>query len=223
MSSVIPKRIQNKILSDANNDDEYTPMPNCYHITELVGCIRKTFYRKTLPRQPVDLDTAKNFFRGNHWDRAFTSLYPHNQIRVTYRCQKIPICISGHFDFINDDDPTNLVVTDLKSPKTLFFVKRENKASEHYRKQVLFYCYTTAISKGCVAYWDGNDWLEFPVEVSDEACKLLIEEIESKTLALWMAFKHGKPPSKQAFLPEVWECKYCDFREPCEQEGQSKL
>ncbi len=214
----IPKRIEAKILSATNDKDEYIPMPNSYSITELVGCIRKTYYTKTSPKEIFDLSTAKNFYRGNLWDRDFCSCYPRNQVRVTYRCQTVPISISGHFDFINDDDLNNPIVTDLKSPKNTYFIKKENKPSEHYRKQVLFYCYCTAISKGEIGYWDGNDWLGFPIDASVEACKQLLEELEAKTLALYFALHNGKPPSKQVSNPEAWECRYCNFSKKCSSE-----
>ena len=181
----IPKRIENKILSATNDKDTYIPMPNCYSITELVGCIRKTFYQNTNPKQPYNLDAAKNFYRGNMWDRDFCGCYPRNQIRVTYPCKTVPISISGHFDFVNDDDPNNPIVTDLKAPKTAYYVKRENKPSTHYHKQVMFYCLCTAISKGEIGYWDGNDWLGFQFTVTPEGTQQLIEEIEAKTLALY--------------------------------------
>jgi hypothetical protein len=219
----IPKRIEAKILAATNDKDGYIPMPNSYSITELVGCIRKTYYTKTNPKQIFDLATAKNFYRGNLWDRDFCGCYPRNQVRVTYPCHNVPISISGHFDFINDDDPANPIVTDLKSPKTSYYVKRENKPSEHYRRQVLFYCLCTAIPKGEIGYWDGNDWLGFPVEATQEAQQQLIEELEAKTTALYFALRNGKPPSKQTANLESWECSYCSFSKTCASEGQTKL
>ena len=214
----MPLKIQQKILDEVNNND-YISLPNCYHITSLIGCIRKTYYRSILPKEPVTLETAKNLYRGNHWDRLFTPCYRHNQIRVTYRCKNVPISISGHFDFIDDDDPNNPVVTDLKSPKTLFYIERDGKPSNNYRLQVLFYCYCTAIPKGRVAYWDGYNWLPFDIEATDESCQKLIEELEAKSHMLFMALKDGKAPVKNAFPTEPWECGYCNFKETCDSEA----
>ncbi len=211
------------LLNEANTDDDYEPMPNSYHITELVGCLRKTFYKRTQPKKPVNLEFANNFHRGKLWDKDFCRCFKHNQVRVTYRCRNIPISISGHFDFLNNDNPNAPVITDLKSPKTLFYVEKEGKPSEHYRKQVLFYCYCTAINQGAVMYWTGVKPLTFPVEVSEDSCRFLIEELEGKCLALWMALKHHRAPSLEASNPEAWECKLCDFKSKCEAEGQSQL
>jgi hypothetical protein len=136
-------------------------------------------------------------------------------VRVTYRCQKTPISISGHFDFLNDENPSDPIITDLKSPKTLFYVEREGKPSNHYRKQVLFYCYCTAIPKGAVMYWDGHKTLTFPIEATDEACQQLLDELETKSLMLNNALKTKQPPPKNAFIIEPWECQYCDFSSEC--------
>lgn len=211
----LPNPIKEKILKEANNDENYEPMPNSYHITELVGCIRKAYYRRVLPKKNIGLDTANNFHRGKLWDRDFCGCFKHNQVRVTYRCQKVPISISGHFDFLNQDDPDNPVITDLKAPKTLFYVERDGKPSEHYRQQVLFYCYCTAISKGAVMYWDGSKPLIYPIEVSDIACVELIDSLESKASILWISIKNRKAPSKEVCTPENWECQYCEFTEEC--------
>jgi hypothetical protein len=211
----LPNPIKKMMLDESNGKEDYHAMPNSYHITELVGCIRKTYYRKTLPKKEINLETAKNFYRGNIWDRNFCKCFRHNQIRVTYRCQKTPRCISGHFDFLNEDDPNTPVITDLKAPKTLFYVEREGKPSNHYRKQVLFYCYCTAIPNGAVMYWDGHKHLSFSIEVTDENCRVLIDELETKSLMLYNALKTNQPPNKNIFILESWECQYCEFLEEC--------
>lgn len=212
----LPNPIKQKILRETNDNDDYEPMPNCYHITELVGCLRKTYYRKTLPKQPVSLETANNFHRGRLWDKDFCGCFKHNQVRVTYRCQKTPICISGHFDFLNQDDPNDPVITDLKSPKTLFYIERDGKPSEHYRTQVLFYCYCTAIPKGAVMYWDGAKPLTYPITADTEACNELITKIEARAATLWLALRNKQPPIKQVCNPETWECNYCEYQTECD-------
>jgi hypothetical protein len=203
------------MLEEANGKSDYHAMPNSYPITSLVGCVRKTYYAKTLPKKKVNLETAKNFHRGNTWDKDFSRCFRHNQIRVTHRCTKVPISISGHFDFLNEDDPAEPVITDLKAPKSLYYIEKENKPSEHYRKQVLFYCYCTAIPNGAILYWDGHKHKTFPLKATDEYTKPVIDEIECKALMLYMAFRNGHAPNKAAYPPEQWECDYCDFQTEC--------
>jgi CRISPR-associated exonuclease Cas4 len=215
LTSDLPTPIKEMLLNETNAKTDYHAMPNSYHITELIGCIRKAYYRKINPKTTATLETAKNFHRGNIWDRDFCRCFRHNQIRVTYRCQKTPISISGHFDFLNEDNPTTPVITDLKAPKTLFYIEREGKPSEHYRKQVLFYCYCTAIPNGAILYWDGHKHLSFSIESTEESNSALIDELETKSLMLYNALKTNQPPNKEAFTLESWECQYCDYKEKC--------
>lgn len=206
----LPQPIKDMLLKKAN-DDSYEPMPNNFSITDLLYCIRKKYFQKTLPKKQVDLKSANNFFRGNLWDNVFCSQFKRNQIRCTYRCRNIPISISGKFDFLDE----NNILTDLKSPSDLYYVITTNKTSESYRKQVLFYCYCNAIPQGQVMYWDGSKCLKIPVEVTEENCKQLIEEVESKAFLLWFALEHNKPPAREVCSPEDWECKYCSYQEDC--------
>lgn len=207
----LPQPIKDMILRKAN-EDNYEPMPNNFSITELLYCLRKKYFQKKLPKKPVDLKTANNFFRGNVWDNIFSSQFKRNQIRCTYRCRNIPISISGKFDFLDE----NNIITDLKSPADLYYIECNNKVSEAYRKQVLFYCYCNAIPQGQVMYWDGSKCLKLPVEVTEESCKQLIEEIESRAFILWYALQQNRPPTKDASKPESWECGFCSFQEECQ-------
>jgi hypothetical protein len=206
----LPQPIKELILTACNFDD-YEPLPNSYSITEIIYCIRKIYFRHTLPKKSIDLKSASNFFRGNLWDRTFTSQFKRNQIRSTYRCKNVPISISGKFDFIDEKG----VLTDLKSPATLFFVKREGKPSTQYEKQVRFYCYTNAISKGQIMYYDGADCIKYPVEVTEENCHELIQEIEHKAKLLYHARQTGEAPTKEQSNPEEWECNCCEYLIEC--------
>jgi hypothetical protein len=220
----LPPTIKNYILAQENPEvDDYEPMPNSYSITGLVGCIRKTHFamqrrKQGLPKKPCNLKTANNFHRGKLWDKDFTSQYRHNQVRVTYRCKSCPRCVSGKFDFLNQDGPEPRIV-DLKVPETLYYVEKEGKPSSHYVKQVTFYCYNTAIPDGDVMYWNGSKALVFPVDANEENCQKLIDEIEKKAYALYQSEQTGKPPSFQVANPEEWECRYCEYVQECNAEA----
>lgn len=210
----LPKPIRDSILNEVNNDNDYEAMPNNFSITELLYCLRKKYFQKTLPKKPVNLETAVHFHRGNIWDRDFCSKFKRNQVRCTYRCRNIPISISGKFDFLDE----NNVITDLKSPADLFYVERDGKPSLTYQKQVRFYCYCNAIPQGQVMYWNGAKCLKYPVEITDQNCLELIVELESRACLLWSSINEKKPPNKDAYPPESWECAKCDFTLECQGE-----
>lgn len=211
MAETLPNPIKEMMLKQADNDT-YEPMPNSYAITTLLYCLRKRYFQQTLPKKLTELKTAVNFYRGNLWDRNLTGLFKRNQVRSTYRCRNVPISISGKFDFLTEDG----VITDLKCPATLYYVKKDGQPSIHYKKQVLFYAYCNAINKAQIMYWDGSECLIYPVEVTDENCRELIDELESKAMILWSAFQRGKAPAKNVCNPEPWECRSgCDFKTEC--------
>ena len=209
----LPEAIKKQLLIQTD-DDVYEPIPNTYSITEILRCLRACFYQRTLPKQPINPETASNFNRGNQQDTKITGSFKTKWVRSTYRCRNTPVCIAGRFDFLYKG-----IINELKNPATLFYVKRNGKPVEFYRKQNLFYCYTNAINEGQVIYFDGQECLKYPIEVTDQKCAELIEEIEGRTLVLWTSLHNGKAPIKTAYPPEPWECPKCSFRETCDNEA----
>lgn len=201
--SDLPDPIKKYILQTANFDN-YVSQKNSYSLTELLYCIRKSYYKRTQPK-PTTLESAFNLYRGKVFDNEWSPLFKRNQIRCTHRVKNYPISISGKYDFLTEDN----IVTDLKTAKSLYFI---NGVSEEYKKQVRFYAYCNALEKAQIVYIDFGDAKVFPVEVGD--CTQLIEELESKAVLLWSALQKGKPPEKNCFTPD-WLCKKCDYKEEC--------
>lgn len=201
----LPKPIKDHILKNANFDD-YIAKPNTYSVTDLLYCLRKTYFKKFNPK-PITLESAFNLYRGKVFDNLWTPLFKHNQVRCTHRIKNYPITISGKYDFIDDKG----ILTDLKTAKSLFYI---NEAGPEYVKQVRFYAYVNAIEKAQILYVDFGSVKVFPVEVGD--CTELISELESKAILLWGAIQKGKPPQRCPTTPE-WLCSKCEFKEECEE------
>ncbi len=210
----LPPRIKEHFLKQANSDYDYQPLPNVYPITGLLYCLRKTFfqrqeYNKPLEqRRKIDLDAAINLGRGKIWDLNLTALYPRNQLRCTYRCKNVPVAVSGKLDFIDDDG----AIVDLKCPKTLYYIR---EASPEYTKQVLFYCYCNAQTKGKIVYFDGGHAKAFPVNVTEEATEQLLSEIEEKAAVLYKAEQTGQPPEVYPTRDKEWLCRNCEYKQEC--------
>lgn len=204
--SDLPVAIQDHILRNANGTGEKEPyqhMPNGMSITELLYCLRKSYYIRKNPK-PHGIESAFNLYRGKVFDNLWSPLFKRNQIRCTHRVKNFPISISGKFDWLEDD-----TVTDLKTAKTLYFT---NEPSEEYKKQVRFYAYCNALDKAQIVYIDFGDCKVFPVEVGD--CSKLIEEIESKAIQLWHSLRTDKPPPKIS-TTQTWICEKCEYKEEC--------
>jgi len=213
----MPQPIKEKILKQANDPDDYEPMPNTFAVTELLYCLKKTCLKRVYGKRPVDLDTANNFYRGNKWDQDFTAEFHFNQIRCTHRCRNVPICINGKFDFLDDTNPDTPTIVDLKSPKNLYFVKKEGP-SIHYIRQIRFYCYCNAQTRGRIDYFDGSTYLQFPVDVTENLLLENINWLEERAAALYKWKQTGKLPTKTTSTPDPWECRFCQYRQECDED-----
>jgi hypothetical protein len=202
----LPKPIQDHILKNTNFDD-YIAKPNTYSVTDLLYCLRKTYFKKYHPK-PTTLESAFNLYRGKVFDQLWTPLFKHNQVRCTHRIKNYPITISGKYDFIDEKG----ILTELKTAKSLFYI---NEAGPEYIKQVRFYAYVNAIDKAQIVYVDFGSVKVFPIEVGD--CTQLIEELESKAILLWTAYQKGTPPQRCPDTPQ-WLCGKCDYQEECNHE-----
>lgn len=201
----LPQPIKDQILRNANLDD-YVGKPNTYSVTELLYCVRKSYFKRTCPK-PMTLEQAFNLYRGKLFDNVWTPLFKHNQVRSTYRCKNIPITISGKYDFIDE----NGVLVDLKTAKSLYFI---NEPGIEYIKQVRFYAWLNSIPKARILYIDFGDAKSFDVEVGD--CTELLNDLENQAAKLYYALQNKTPPDKGLLMPD-WLCKCCDYKQECNQ------
>lgn len=107
-----------------------------YHVTELVYCLRKAYYKRVYPgREKRNLKGYWNIYRGSTFDRLWTPLFEINQ--HTLRVSRRGVVIVGTLDFIYDDGD-GPVLYDLKMPSSTFF-KIRSGAGLGYRRQVQAY------------------------------------------------------------------------------------
>jgi len=201
--SDLPKPIQEHILDKVN--EEYQSATNTFSLTELLYCIRKSYFRRTSPK-PLSLESSLFIYRGELLDEAWTPLFKRNQIRCTYRCKNIPAIISGRYDFLDGEDSDTIY--DLKTVKTLHYITEPKKEHEI---QIRFYAYMNAIPKARLLYMDFGDVRGFDVEVGD--CTQLLEDLEGKVTLLFWALQRGKPPKE---MGPAWMCPNCEYKKECE-------
>lgn len=191
-----------------------------FYVTELLGCTRKAFYRRTFGEE-IDLQQAWWFYRGNLLDDAWTPLFKRSQVRCTHRLKGAPIVIVGRFDF----EDTDGAIADLKTTSDLYYVKKDGAKEEH-RKQVAFYCYHEIKNKGRLYYVSFQDAYRVDLDFSEEELTEIVEELERKAVILWEALldsggegKNLNPPKREdKYTKKFWECRYCSFKERCYEE-----
>lgn len=208
----LPTEIIEFILDD---DSRHEYKDNVFGVTELLGCLRKTYYKRMDAKEgkapEYSVETMWYFKRGDIFDEALTSLFKANQVRVTHRIRGTPITIVGRIDFLKDD-----TVFDLKTAADgiLHILKNQEHPKSQHEKQVLFYAYCNGNSRAGVVYVTLK-YLPFVKWARMELQERVVEEIEEAARALYAALRTGTPPPKR----RTWECKWktgkCIYYERC--------
>lgn len=117
-----------------------------YHITELIYCLRKAYYRRLskideyeIPE--IDKKGLWNIYRGNTYDNLWSPLFKTNQRTyvISRERENRKIFITGTLDFVwVDEQDLEKVLYDLKMPSTIFYRKKEG-AGMFYTHQVQGY------------------------------------------------------------------------------------
>lgn len=115
------------------------PLKRIYHVTEVLYCLRKAYYRRVLPRvtENIDPEGIWNIYRGSTFDSLWSPIFPINQ--KTLVVEREGITVTGTLDFVWIDEVTlEKCLYDLKMPKNIFYKKREG-AGKFYKEQVQTY------------------------------------------------------------------------------------
>jgi CRISPR/Cas system-associated exonuclease Cas4 (RecB family) len=200
----LPQEIKDYIMEQAGGS--YTKRDGSIDCTELLYCMRKAWLRRKY-QPPKSLESAFYLFRGKLMDREFSKLFKRNQIRVTHRVPNGPVIV-GKFDWIE-----NGVVVDLKTTKTLYYVK---KAKEEHEKQVKFYAYCDNRDHGRLEYMDFGGAEVFEVDCSDAAD--VVKELEARAILYHECLINDVAPRPEGMNTErQWECKNCECKDYCDE------
>ncbi len=108
------------------------PTPHVYHVTEIIYCLRKAYWRRTHPNQAkFNTKSLWNIYRGNIFDRQWCRLFKINQ--RNYTATREGVTITGTLDFVY-----NGVLYDLKMPASVALSKLVG-AHTSYKRQVAAY------------------------------------------------------------------------------------
>jgi len=211
---LLPKPIVDHINSKIKTRKN---IPHVYHVTELIYCLRKAYFRRVFPdREKRNTRGSWNIYRGKTFDDLWTPLFDINQ--HTLKVSRRGVIIIGTFDFVYDDK-LGSVLYDLKMPGSTFF-KGRSGAGLGYRRQVQAYL--------SLAHANGELLNVHRVRVLMVAADVVVEEFEEWTgmLTSWLwprAFLlddalNRRDPTALLGPESTWECnpEYCpadiDFR-----------
>ena len=192
---------------------------NVYHVTELLYCLRKAFYRRTQPNSDFNVESLWNIYRGVTFDEKWSSLFKINQksYAVERQFNDDILTITGTLDFVwLDEKDLEPVLYDLKMPKNIFYKKKEG-AGKFYTEQVQSYL--------SMAHWHGELTNVHRARVLMLADDLVIQEVKEhdeileylwdRAYSLYSSIKEQETtptePLKLLGPEEQWECneKWC--------------
>jgi len=194
-------------------------LPHVYHVTDLIPCLRKEFYKRKNPgKNEFTSESAFNMYRGKTFDNMWSPLFEQNQ--ESCLIQRDGITITGTFDFINEEN-NEKILYDLKMPSSVHF-KKQNGAGSFYKMQVQAYL---AMLHQNGKYLDvtkakvlmiAEDFVTETVEADDET---ILKHLWKRAFALDAALNKESPKTLRG-PEENWECnpKYCSFNEECKNE-----
>ena len=188
-------------------------------VTELLGCMRKSYLRRRDPR-PLTKKQMFIFYRGQLFDNLYTPLFKRNQVRVTQRILDAKeLVISGRLDFIDIDG----AVADWKTVDGTFFVERDGPKPEHI-SQLLFYCWCEANEKARLYYMSLSNLIKIDIDASQEKQVENLEMLEKLAIGYQTYLNTNTlPPMDDKHSPDYWECCYgkgndkthCEYFEEC--------
>ena len=215
---MLPSTMKDKILKFANDKKPRHYPPNQMYVTELVGCPRKAFFNRTLGRKKVNLQSAWYFWRGDLLDKVFSDTMEISQNRVTYpfHTKDGIIRISGYYDFVDNDG----YITDLKTIKSLYYLRKDKAPKYENLMQVVFYGFCEAQEKVRLLYVDisNGEVLRFTIPVKENL--YIMREFEKRAKSLYDALI--KFDGTLAMKGSGWQCKRCEYKEECKILEESK-
>ncbi len=200
--------------------------PHIYHVTEIIYCLRKAWYKRTHPeRVKWNIRSLWNIYRGSAFDRKWTSLFPLHQ--KNYRATRRGVTITGTMDFLYDDGD-GPILYDLKMPANTYS-KKTYGAGQGYRHQVQAYLALAHHNRELLDVHRARVLMvgaDVVVEDVPEWTDMLDAYLWPRAFILDAALSAGSPVS---LLPaeKGWECgvdpegvQYCPanpyFRKVCE-------
>lgn len=219
--NILKKFLENKYGN--REEDFWEPEIGTYHASELSDCPKKIYLDKTGEESETDSSSYPYFLLGNMLERqyfyALKSYYGSdhvkNDVRISIELnedvQKSPIEIVGQTDPVLVDynlEPKR--VFEVKTIKNLHYVEEEPKMG-HYM-QITPYLKVLKCP-GTIVYIKRDDLstLVHDVSFDPELFSERVEEIKKVHNAI---INKTPPPAEPR---EQWQCKWCDYKEACDE------
>jgi CRISPR/Cas system-associated exonuclease Cas4 (RecB family) len=188
-----------------------------FYITDAGKCSRLVFFKfKNVPRKEMEANILRMFDHGDYIHQLIMSaLLGVKDLHIISSEIDIPPqeIVSGRADAIISDGK-DLYVLDIKSMNSMIFRSLEEPKDENLN-QIQLYLHYFKIQKGILLYVnkDNQELKEFIVNYDSEHAARLIQSLHK----LKTQIDTDIVPSRIPTYPVDWQCRYCQFKEICDQ------
>ena len=192
-----------------------------YYPSEAGSCLRKLFYSYKIPKL-INQELIKIFEVGNLLHEFITKVIeseknPHIELletEIPFKLELNNIIISGRIDNIILLKINGIIyIVEIKSTSSLKHTENPNLSSI---LQLQLYMHFKKIHNGLILYIEKNTLKTktFEVKYDQEQAQLAIDRL----LAIHSHLINKKLPEPEAKLDEemLWQCKFCDYQDECE-------
>jgi CRISPR/Cas system-associated exonuclease Cas4 (RecB family) len=205
------KELIDKYYLDRQRDREQ----HHFYITDAGKCGRAIFFKfKNVPREKMTADVLRMLDHGDYIQmQIISTLFSLGLVRASEINIPPQEIISGRADAIislNND----LYVVDFKSMNSMIF-KGLQEPKEENVNQLQLYLHYFKIPKGILLYVnkDRLELKEFLVKYNPALVQKLLKDLAD----LKTKIDKNIIPLRLPDYPENWQCRYCQFREICDQ------
>lgn len=199
--------------------------PNILWVTDLTKpCLRISYYG-IVTKKTYDLESLRVFQAGNlleeYWVRVLRE-HPDYEVLGT----QVPVYyyfdeweIHGRADILTQYKRGQILVHEVKSTKSLYFIRKEGRSRPEHLAQVNYYVVMLGLSHGQIDYLDKSALLQGKSVV--DASYLVEADSAGFSIFVERAVELAKALSERSSPPAVscWLCDYCLYREECGEEG----
>ncbi|MFW5902536.1 MAG: CRISPR-associated protein Cas4 [archaeon] len=193
-----------------------------YWPSEVGGCLRKTWFRYNKPKETPP-DSLRHFEVGNMVHDFIAEVLrskDNNDIELLKselpcKLKRNNYIISGRVDdviLVKSEGKTWLI--EVKSTKNLKYCE---EPKESHLMQLMFYMHSTGIHNGMILYLqkDNLQAKTFKVDYDEER----VQEVLNRFDELHEYLKKNEKPEPEAKqdFESRWKCRYCEYREECEE------
>ena len=208
--------------------------PKTLYASDLAHPCPRQIYHKVTEDRPHDIETLRVFQAGvpleNYWTDILakrqdtriiaTQVPAHHTITVEDTIWEI----HGYVDILAQHNKGHLVVHEIKSTKSAYYLRLEEAPKPEHMPQLQFYLNALGVDHGRIDYLDKRALLEgttsidhsFPVQRSTEAMQDILH------LAGQIASNLQKQIIPEG-TPEAWNgkvCNYCNYKDLCQEADQ---